>query len=150
MVQGGFGNLGDMARHRVSHLCPAQLAPVTCSISNSPGDHRAGNKPDIHHYYHNDDGGSYRDDDSAMTMSDCRFKTTITESKMPGFFTSNRKLEWAWQWYAMMGNSATHQKEEERFPDVARPRISRPLLLILLLLLLFLSQHLDVHVHLGK
>ena len=111
-----------MARHRVSHLCPAQLAPVTCSISNSPGDHRAGNKPDIHHYYHNDDGGSYRDDDSAMTMSDCRFKTTITESKMPGFFTSNRKLEWAWQWYAMMGNSATHQKEEERFPDVARPQ----------------------------
>ena len=94
-------------------FAPPQLAPVTCSISNSPGDHRAGNKPDIHHYYHNDDGGSYRDDDSAMTMSDCRFKTTITESKMPGFFTSNRKLEWAWQWYAMMGNSATRKRRKD-------------------------------------
>ena len=84
VVQGGFGNLGDMARHRVSHLCPAQLAPVTCSISNSPGDHRAGNKPDIHHYYHNDDGGSYRDDDSAMTMSNYIFKTTTTKARYPG------------------------------------------------------------------
>ena len=56
---------GQPARTQVSPQGFAlhQAAPVTCSISRTPGDHIASNTPDTIHYYHNGNGGSYHGDD---------------------------------------------------------------------------------------
>ena len=56
-----------------------QLAPVTCSISRTPGDHIASNTPDTPHYYHNGNAGSCAADDEMNSYCSVPNATYLTK-----------------------------------------------------------------------
>ena len=86
LVPEGFGVFGRRGLSmevggRVSPLGFAlqQLAPVTCSISRTPGDHIASNTPDTPHHYHNGNGGSCAADDEMNSYCSVPNATYLTK-----------------------------------------------------------------------